>query len=90
MPESSKASLSHYLPSKEQLAAAYLADLRAQFEVALDLEGTHRGSDVAIRVHLLDKPSAKSEFFGCPFHNDWTETHSSTLVLNEVRARLVD
>jgi AcrR family transcriptional regulator len=81
-----KASLYHHFPSKEQLVAAYLADLRQQFEVALDREVDERGADVAIPFDLLEQALANGEFFGCPFTNALTEMPTSALVIEEVRS----
>ena len=80
-----KASLYHHFPSKEQLVAAYLADLRRQFESALDREVGKRGYDVAIPFDLLEHTLAHGEFFGCPFTNALTEMPTSTRVIEEVR-----
>jgi AcrR family transcriptional regulator len=81
-----KASLYHHFPSKEHLVAAYLADLRQQFEVALDREVDERGIDVAIPFDLLEQALASGEFFGCPFTNALTEMPTSALVIKEVRS----
>jgi len=80
-----KASLYHHFPSKEQLVVAYLADLRAQSEAALDREITERGHDVDIPFDLLDRALASGEFFGCPFTNALTEMPHSAPVITEVR-----
>jgi AcrR family transcriptional regulator len=80
-----KASLYHHFPSKEQLVVAYLADLRTQFEAALDGEITKRGHDVAIPFNLLDSSLVSGEFFGCPFTNALTEMPNSAPVIDEVR-----
>ena len=88
-----KASLYHHFASKEQLVVAYLADLRSQFESALDREVVKRGHDIAIPFDLLDKNLANGEFFGCPFTNALTELPTSTPVIDEVRkyrARVLD
>ena len=81
-----KASLYHHFPSKEQLVAAYLADLRQQFEAALDREVDERGVDVAIPFDLLEQALANGEFFGCPFTNALTEMPTSALIIEEVRS----
>ena len=80
-----KASLYHHFPSKEQLVVAYLAELRAQSEAALDREVVLRGHDVAIPFDLLDRTLANGEFFGCPFTNALTEMPNSAPVIDEVR-----
>lgn len=80
-----KASLYQHFPSKEQLVVAYLADLRTQFEAALELEVTALGHDIAIPFDLLDTTLAHGEFFGCPFTNALTEMPTSAPVLDEVR-----
>lgn len=80
-----KASLYHHFPSKEQLVAAYLADLRIQFEAALQGEIDKRGHDVVIPFDLLEQALAHGEFFGCPFTNALTEMPTSTRVVDEVR-----
>jgi AcrR family transcriptional regulator len=80
-----KASLYRHFPSKEQLVVAYLADLRTQFEAALDLEVTERGHDIAIPFDMLDASLANGEFFGCPFTNALTEMPHSAPVIDEVR-----
>jgi AcrR family transcriptional regulator len=88
-----KASLYHHFPSKEQLVVAYLADLRGQFEAALDNEISRRGHDIAIPFDLLDITLADGEFFGCPFTNALTEMPTSAPVVDEVRkyrARMLD
>lgn len=81
-----KASLYHHFPSKERLVAAYLADLRIQFEAALQGEIDKRGNDVVIPFDLLERALADGEFFGCPFTNALTEMPTSTLVIDEVRS----
>ena len=80
-----KASFYYNFASKEQLVAAYLADLRTQFEAALDREVVKRGHDIAIPFDLLDKSLAHGEFFGCPFTNALTEMPNSAPVIGEVR-----
>lgn len=88
-----KASLYHYFPSKENLVAAYLADLRTQFETALDREVALQGTNVSIPFDFLDEALATGEFFGCPFTNALTEMPTSVLIINEVRmyrARVFD
>lgn len=80
-----KASLYHNFASKEQLVAAYLADLRTRFEAALDREVVKRGHEVDIPFDLLDKSLAHGEFFGCPFTNALTEMPTSAPVIDEVR-----
>ena len=80
-----KASLYHHFPSKEQLVVAYLANLRTQFESALDREVVKRGHDIAIPFDMLDSTLADGEFFGCPFTNALTEMPTSTPVIDEVR-----
>lgn len=80
-----KASLYHHFPSKEQLVATYLADLRRQFESALAQEIEKRGYDIAIPFDLLEHTLAKGEFFGCPFTNALTEMPTSAPVIEEVR-----
>ncbi len=88
-----KASLYHHFPSKEQLVATYLADLRGQFEVALAHEVGKRGYDVTIPFDLLEQTMVNGEFFGCPFTNALTEMPTSALVIAEVlmyRSRVLD
>jgi len=80
-----KASLYHHFPSKELLVATYLADLRVEFESALDREVRKRGYDIAIPFDLLEHSLANGEFFGCPFTNALTEMPTSSPVLEEVR-----
>jgi AcrR family transcriptional regulator len=80
-----KASLYHHFPSKEQLVAAYLADLRTQFQAALDLEVDKRGTDIAIPFDLLEMSLVHGKFFGCPFTNALTEMPTSAPVIEEVR-----
>jgi len=80
-----KASLYRHFSSKEQLVTAYLADLRAQFESALDREISKRGTDIAIPFDLLEQSLVPGEFFGCPFTNALTEMPTSQAVVIEVR-----
>lgn len=80
-----KASLYHHFSSKEQLVTAYLADLRTQFEVALEREVSTRGNDVSIPFDFLDQALVTGEFFGCPFTNALTEMPTSAPIINEVR-----
>jgi AcrR family transcriptional regulator len=80
-----KASLYHHFGSKEQLVTAYLADLRIQFEVALDQAISHRGLDIAIPFDFLEAALENGEFFGCPFTNALTEMPESKAVVEQVR-----
>lgn len=80
-----KASLYHHFPSKEQLVTEYLADLRRQFESALDRAVSERGHDLVIPFDLLTHTLANGEFFGCPFINALTEMPTSRPVIEEVR-----
>jgi AcrR family transcriptional regulator len=80
-----KASLYHHFSSKEQLVTVYLADLRTQFEIALEREVSTRGNDVSIPFDFLDQALVTGEFFGCPFTNALTEMPTSTPIINEVR-----
>jgi len=81
-----KASLYHHFPSKEQLVAAYLAELRTQFEVALEREVNTRGNDISIPFDFLDQALVTGDFFGCPFTNALTEMPTSPLIISEVRS----
>lgn len=88
-----KASLYHHFSSKEQLVAAYLAELRGQFEGALNQAVMRRGNDVAIPFDFLEENLASGEFFGCPFTNALTEMPTSELVIEQVkkyRTRVLD
>lgn len=80
-----KASLYHHFPSKEQLVAAYLAELRTQFEGALERAVNARGNDISIPFDFLDQALVTGEFFGCPFTNALTEMPTSALIISEVR-----
>jgi AcrR family transcriptional regulator len=80
-----KASLYHHFASKELLVAAYLAELRIQFEVALEQAVNERGFEVEIPFEFLESALVGGEFFGCPFTNALTEMPESKAVAGEVR-----
>lgn len=81
-----KASLYNNFDSKEALVAAYLEDLRCEFEQGLASEIEKRGDVLDIPFDLLERSVMGGRFFGCPFTNALTELPTSELVKKEVGA----